>query len=61
MQVKHALRLWDRQGTFIFTSSSSVYDPPMGHAITEETPLHPLGSSERIDRCACCKFEILPG
>ncbi len=50
MQVKGALQQWDGRGTFIFTSSSAVFKVEEGGSVTEDAPLHQLGTSERLDK-----------
>ena len=59
-QVRAATKLWDKSGTFIFTSSTGVNNVPEGGTLTEDTPLHPAGTSDRVDRWASfCLFCIL--
>ncbi len=50
MQVKAALRLWDGQGTFLYTGSAGIYAIEDGSEVTEQSPTAELGKDERTDR-----------
>lgn len=60
LQVNNALQIWDKQGSFVFTSSSGVLCPPPGEDLTEDTPLHAEGTSDRVDRSSLGLGPSLP-
>ena len=56
VQVASALRLWDRRGNFVFTSSIGVFATSDGCTVTENSPAHDLGESPRFDRCVTFQY-----
>ena len=57
--VKAALQLWDGAGAFVFTSSAGVYAVDDGSPSDEDSPVVPLGASERTDRLLLAEAAVL--
>lgn len=57
--IKSALSLWDGTGNFLFTSSASVFNVDDGSHCNEDTPIAPLGKSERLDALLLAEKTVL--
>ncbi|BDA51136.1 hypothetical protein COCOBI_18-0110 [Coccomyxa sp. Obi] len=58
-EVKAALRLWDGQGTFLYTGSAGIYAIEDGSEVTEQSPTAELGKDERTDRQVLVEQAVL--
>lgn len=59
VQIRAAAQLWDGTGTLLFTGSAGLFTVDDGSQCNEDSPVAPLGVSERNDRCSqlgpvCC-------
>lgn len=50
LQIRAAGELWDGTGTLLFTGSAGLFTVDDGSQCNEESPVAPLGVSERNDR-----------
>mmetsp|Transcript_36403 Transcript_36403/g.102832 ORF Transcript_36403/g.102832 Transcript_36403/m.102832 type:complete len:364 (-) Transcript_36403:68-1159(-) len=57
-EVKQALERWNGEGGFVFTSSGSVFAVDEGDA-NEDSPLVPVGLSEKADRLLLSEQAVL--
>lgn len=51
MQIRAAAQLWDGTGSLLFTGSAGIFTVDDGSQCNEDSPVAPLGVSERNDRC----------
>ena len=51
VQIRAAAELWDGTGTLLFTGSAGLFTVDDGSQCNEDSPVAPLGVSERNDRC----------
>ena len=58
-EVKAALALWDRTGSFVFTSSTAVYAGADGEQCDELTAEFALGENPRADRLLNAETAVL--
>ncbi|KAJ8493270.1 hypothetical protein OPV22_014991 [Ensete ventricosum] len=57
--VRLAASNWSGEGSFLFTSSSAVYDCSDNDSCNEDAPLVPIGRSPRIDILLSAEKEVL--
>ncbi|XP_064956755.1 uncharacterized protein LOC135585525 isoform X1 [Musa acuminata AAA Group] len=57
--VRLAASNWSGEGSFLFTSSSAVYDCSDNDFCNEDSPLVPIGRSPRIDVLLSAEKEVL--
>ena len=50
LQIRAAAELWDGTGTLLFTGSAGIFTVDDGSQCNEDSPVAPLGVSERNDR-----------
>ena len=51
VQIRKAAELWDGSGSLLFTGSAGLFTVDDGSQCNEDSPVAPLGVSERNDRC----------
>lgn len=58
-EVEAALKFWDGDGAFVFTSSTAVYAGKDGEPCDESTPQFEIGESPRADRLLKAEAAVL--
>jgi len=51
VQIRAAAQLWDGTGSLLFTGSAGIFTVDDGSQCNEDSPIVPLGVSDRNDRC----------
>lgn len=58
-EVVAALKYWNKDGAFVFTSSSAVYANETGEACDETSKVYRVGESPRVDRLLLAERAVL--
>ena len=58
-EVRSALKYWNKEGAFVFTSSSAVYANEAGEACDETSKVYEVGESPRVDRLLLAERAVL--
>ena len=57
--IQKAMLLWDRRGSFVYTSSIGIYPQDDGGVYNEDAPIAKMGTSQRLDRSLMAEQTVL--